>query len=193
MRKFRRLANKFYTPSGFDPSRFKPTPLPPFDGSLKICWAGDPETSHHGDVKGYYEYIQPAIERFNDVELITASKQNRVPHRQMGSFYSKGHVYLNFSSSEGTPMPLLESMACGRAVITTNVGISEEVVNRENGWIVKRNLEQLVLAIENCRKNMQSLQEMGLRAHKSVAERTGDWSAMYYEKLFDSVYGRLNE
>ena len=71
------------------------------------------ETSHHGDVKGYYEYIQPAIEEFDDVELITASKQNRIPHNQMGSFYSRGHVYLNFSSSEGTPMPLLESMACG--------------------------------------------------------------------------------
>jgi glycosyltransferase involved in cell wall biosynthesis len=189
MRKFPNLENKFYTPSGFDPRRFTPSPLPEFDGRLKICWAGDPETSHHGDVKGYYEFIRPAIEEFDDVELITASKQNRVPHNKMGSFYSRGHVYLNFSSSEGTPMPLLESMACGRAVITTNVGISEEVVkDGENGWVIPRTLESLVSCIDNCRKQMSDLQMMGLKAYKSVEERTYDWSAMHYEELFDSVY-----
>jgi len=190
MRKFPDLDFKFYTPSGFDPIRFRPSPMPRYDGKLKICWAGDPESSHHGDVKGYYEYILPAIERFNDVELITASKQNRIPHNQMGSFYSQGHIYLNFSSSEGTPMPLLESMACGRAVITTNVGISEEVVNSENGWIVPRKIDDLVSAIEDSKNKLSQLQEMGLRAFKAVENRTDDWSAMYYEKLFDAVYDK---
>ena len=188
MRKFPELEEKYYTPSGYDPVRFKPTPLPSFEGKLKICWAGDPESSHHGDVKGYYEYILPAVKRFNDVELITASKQNRIPHNQMGSFYSKGHVYLNFSSSEGTPMPLLESMACGRPIITTNVGISEEVVNDKNGWIVPRNIDSLVGAIEDCKNNLSNLQEMAIQSFKSVENRTDDWSAMHYEELFDAVY-----
>ena len=189
MRKFPRLTNKFYTPSGYDVRRFRPTPLPPFEGNLKICWAGDPEASHHGDVKGYYEFIRPAVEMFDDVELITASKQNRVPHSQMGSFYSKGHIYLNFSSSEGTPMPLLESMACGRAIITTNVGISEEVVNEGNGLIVPRTLDDLVNAIDFYRRNMGKLQEMGMMAYKAVEERTDEWSAMHFEKMFDSITG----
>ena len=107
----------------------------------------------------------------------------------MGSFYSKGHIYLNFSSSEGTPMPLLESMACGRAVITTNVGISEEVVNDSNGLVVPRTLEDLIGAIEHFRSNMGELQEMGMMAYKAVEERTEDWSAMYYEEMFDSITG----
>ena len=192
MSKFPKLKERFYTPSGYDPIRFRPTPIPPFEGRLKLCWAGDPESSHHGDVKGYYEYILPAIERVSDVELITASKQNRIPHNQMGSFYSKGHVYLNFSSSEGTPMPLLESMACGRAVITTNVGISEEVVDSGNGWVVPRNIEDLVIAIEDCKNRLSELQDMGVRAFKSVESRTDDWSAMYYEELFDAVYEKRN-
>lgn len=190
MRKFPKLNNKYYTPSGYDPIRFRPTPLPSFEGKLKVCWAGDPESSHHGDVKGYYEYILPAIEQFPDVELITASKQNRIPHNQMGSFYSQGHIYLNFSSSEGTPMPVLESMACGRAVITTNVGISEEVVNSDNGWIVARTIEDLVDAIDNCKSRLSELQDMGVRAFKAVEDRTDDWSAMHYEDLFDAVYDR---
>ena len=190
MRKFPELQNKFYTPSGYNPIRFRPTPLPSFNGKLKICWAGDPESAHHGDVKGYYEFIKPAIEKFDDVELVTASKQNRIPHSKMGSFYSSGHIYLNFSSSEGTPMPLLESMACGRAVISTNVGISEEVINENNGLVVPRSIEDLCDAIEYFRTNMSRLQEMGMMAYKAVEERTEDWSAMYYEKLFDSIAGR---
>jgi glycosyltransferase involved in cell wall biosynthesis len=107
----------------------------------------------------------------------------------MGKFYSNGHIYLNFSSSEGTPMPLLEAMACGRPVITTNVGISEEVVSHgENGWVIPRTLTSLIEAIDECRMNMSDLQMMGIKAFQAVEDRTYDWSAMYYEKLFDSVY-----
>ncbi len=87
-------------------------------------------------------------------------------------------------------MPVLESMACGRSVITTNVGISEEVVNNSNGWIVSRTKDDLVSVINECHKNIENLQKMGTDAFNSVSERVGDWSAMYYEKLFDCVYDK---
>ena len=48
--------------------------------------------------------------------------------------------------------------------------------------------DKLIIAVEECYKNMDSLQEMGTAAFKSVEERVADWSAMYYEELFDSVY-----
>ena len=76
-----------------------------------------------------------------------------------------------------------------RPVITTNVGISEEVVNDgENGWVIPRTIDDLVETIENCRLKISDLQMMGLKSFQSVEERTFDWSAMYYELLFDSVY-----
>ena len=55
------MENKFYAPTGYEPKKFYPRPLPPFEGKLKVCWAGDPETSHHGD-EGFYQHILPAIE-----------------------------------------------------------------------------------------------------------------------------------
>ena len=73
--------------------------------------------------------------------------------------------------------------------LKADVGISEEVVtDGENGWVIPRTLESLVSCIDNCRKQMSDLQMMGLKAYKSVEERTYDWSAMHYEELFDSVY-----
>jgi hypothetical protein len=192
MRKFPNLNNKYYTPSGYDPNIFFPTPLQSFDGKLKVCWAGDPESAHHGDVKGYYRFIKPAIDSMKNVELVTASKRDPIPHEKMREFYSRGHIYLNFSSSEGTPMPVLEAMACGRPIITTNVGISEEVVNESNGWVVSRSKDDLVTVLNDCLNNLENLQEMGKNAFNSVSERVGDWSAMYYEKLFDCVYDKNN-
>ena len=38
------------------------------------------------------------------------------------------------------------------------------------------------------RLKISDLQMMGLKSFQSVEERTFDWSAMYYELLFDSVY-----
>ena len=188
MDKFPTIKEKYYVPTGYEPRKFYPSPLPPFEGKLKICWAGDPETAHHGDVKGYYEHILPAIENMDNVELITTTKANPIKHSNMGEFYSKGHVYLCMSANEGTCMPILESMACGRAVISTNAGIAPEVINKKNGWMIPRSTDKLIIAIEECYKNMDSLQEMGAAAFKSVEERVADWSAMYYEELFDSVY-----
>jgi len=188
MNKFPNIKEKYYVPTGYDPQKFFPTPIPPFEGKLKICWAGDPETSHHGDVKGYYEHILPVIEKMENIELITTTKANPIKHGDMGKFYSKGHIYLCMSSNEGTCMPILESMACGRPVISTNVGVAPELINSENGWLIKRNAVDLMKAVNDCYENMGDLQDMGYLSFKSVEERVADWSSMYYEKLFDSVY-----
>ena len=188
MEKFPGLGNKFYAPTGFETSKFYPRPLPAYEGKLKVCWAGDPETSHHGDVKGFYQHILPAIDSLDFVELITTTKANPIKHSKMGEFYSKGHIYLCMSANEGTPMPLLESMACGRPVISTNAGIAPEVIDENCGWLIPRTTEDLIEALEECYSKINELQRMGVNAYKNVEERVADWSAMYYEKMFDCVW-----
>ena len=191
--KFPDIKNRFYTPSGYDPRIFFPRPMPSFEGNLKVCWAGDPGSSHHGDVKGYNDYIFPVIQEMEGVELITASKENPIRHKDMGEFYSQGHVYLCFSSNEGTPLPTLEAMACGRPAISTNVGIAPEVIDKSNGWIIPRRIDSLRGALEECFDSMNSLQKMGVNAYKSVQERVSDWSAMHYEIMFDRVFDSYQE
>jgi hypothetical protein len=186
--KFPNLENKHLTPTGYEPRYFSPTPLPSFDGKLRVCWAGDPEAAHHGDVKGYYRHILPAIEAVENVELITTTKADPIKHTRMGEFYSRGHLYLSMSANEGTPMPLLEAMACGRPVITTNAGIAKEVIDETCGWLIPRTTEDLIKTLKICHSKIYTLQEMGICAFKNVEERVADWSAMHYEKMFDAVY-----
>ncbi|MBQ4812038.1 glycosyltransferase family 4 protein [Pseudoalteromonas luteoviolacea] len=60
-------------------------------------------------------------------------------------YYKACSIYVLPSYHEGLPRSVLEAMAIGRPILTTNVpGCKETVVNGENGWLVeKANVEQL--------------------------------------------------
>lgn len=60
-------------------------------------------------------------------------------------FIKACNIFVLPSYHEGMPRTVLEAMAMGRPVLTTNVpGCKETVVNGENGWLVeKANVEQL--------------------------------------------------
>jgi glycosyltransferase involved in cell wall biosynthesis len=84
-------------------------------------------------------------------------------------------VYVLPSYREGTPRSVLEAMACGRAVITTNApGCKETVIEGYNGYMVDpRNSAQLADAI--CR----------FAAHPALAIERGANSRRLAEEKYD--------
>ena len=52
--------NRHLTPSGCDPSVFRPAPFPD-DGSLRVLWVGNPDSAHHGNNKGFHSIVRPVI------------------------------------------------------------------------------------------------------------------------------------
>lgn len=143
---------------------------------LKLMWVGNPDISHHGDLKGFKSIVEPVVSSFqkDQVELITATPKNFVPHEKMPDFYKKGDILIVTSKSEGNPMPLIESMHSGRPVISTNVGVVSELIkHRRNGWIIDRDRTSLRSAIEDALKSRRRLAQMGVFAKLSVLNRTG--------------------
>jgi glycosyltransferase involved in cell wall biosynthesis len=54
------------------------------------------------------------------------------------------------SYSEGMPTVILEAMACGCAIIATDVGAVNTMVDKHNGWLIEGNIEQgLEIAIKD--------------------------------------------
>jgi glycosyltransferase involved in cell wall biosynthesis len=83
------------------------------------------------------------------------------------------HVFVYPSYGEGMPQPVLEAMAGGRPILTTNVaGCRETVDERVNGCLVEpRNTEALVEGIESYLKRPDLIPAMA-RASRAKAERS---------------------
>ncbi|WP_175483230.1 glycosyltransferase family 4 protein [Salinihabitans flavidus] len=102
---------------------------------LTIGWAGNSawgRASQGYDVKGYTRLFEPMIARLrakgHDVEIRVADPRvGRIPFSDMPDFYRGLDIFVCTSAIEGTPNTVLEAMACGVPVISTDVGIVPEI------------------------------------------------------------------
>lgn len=122
---------------GVDLGLFRPKGLDRFEDAgarpLVVGWVGNSGwASDVEDYKGVHTLLRPAIENLQaeglPVDLRLADRQLAViAHSQMPDFYAGIDIYVCASKIEGTPNPVLEAMACGVPVISTNVGVVPEV------------------------------------------------------------------
>lgn len=82
-------------------------------------------------------------------------------------------VYVLPSYREGTPRTVLEAMAMGRAIITTDApGCRETVVNGDNGFLVPvRSVQGLVVAMEQFIEEPKLTIRMGERSRQIAEEK----------------------
>ena len=132
---------------GVDLELFLPLPRPE---SFVVGWCGN-QAAVQDDHKGV-RLIEAAAERVG-VPLVVQDFASWIPQASMGeAFYRQISCYVCASESEGTPNPVLEALACGRPVITTRVGITDQVVRHgENGLFVERTASALAEAIAEVR------------------------------------------
>ncbi len=96
---------------------------------IVIGWVGNSKwAATLGDNKGVSTILIPAIEELRaenvPVKLHLCDRQQTyVPHHKMPDYYSEIDIYVCVSLIEGTPNPVLEAMACGVPIISTDVGI----------------------------------------------------------------------
>lgn len=163
---------------GVDCELFTAAPLPAQFVAGWVGNSGGPKTAGwQPDLKGV-RILRAACEAAR-APLVTRDLQDGGiwPHERMPAFYAGVSVVLCGSSSEGTPNPVLEAMACGRPVITTDVGIvrSGLVEHGVNGYVVDRTPAAFAAALGRL-SNMPraELEAMGAAA-RAAAERH-DWA-----------------
>jgi len=82
-------------------------------------------------------------------------------------------VFVLPSYREGTPRTVLEAMAMGRPIITTDVpGCRETVVNGVNGYLIQvKSVDALVIAMEKLIKNPKLCLQMGKESRRIAEEK----------------------
>lgn len=96
-----------------------------------VGWAGDPRSLRWlniHDAKGFE--IVKTLENNQKVELRIASK---IPRENMPDWMKQVDILVCASQHEGTPLPVLEAMSCGKLVISTPVGVVPELLPMTSG------------------------------------------------------------
>ena len=90
----------------------------------------------------------------------------------VASLYKMCSVYVLPSYREGTPKTVLEAMATGRAIITSDApGCKETVIDGQNGYLVPiKNVEELANKMIECCKNIGKVKDMGEKSRKLAEE-----------------------
>ncbi len=84
------------------------------------------------------------VEKLANVMLpvhVSATFKGRVANQEVLNWYAENNpsVFINLSTTEGIPVSIMEAMSFGIPVIATDVGGTSEIVNNENGLLLRAN------------------------------------------------------
>lgn len=166
------LRNIHYTPNGVDADLFMPEQNINLEGPLRAGFSGNKK---HDWRKGISNYIEPACDLPGvDLRLAMPQDGHYVPLADMPQFYNEIDLYICASSSEGFSLSVLEAAACGRPIISTRVGGSEELIeDGVNGFLVDRDAQAIREKLKFLLNNRQAVRDMGAANREIVL---GKWS-----------------
>jgi len=172
----------------FYPQKNKPTKNK--TNKLIIGWAGNPD---HVDrnYKGYWNILLPVYKKNTDwLELKTAfNKDNFIPHHKMNDFYNSIDVLICVSKAETGPNTVLEAGACKVAIISTKVGIVEEIIkDNYNGLIINRNQKSLEESLKKLYNNKKLKNKLANNLYnKIIKDHTFKKNIKSYHGLFKYI------
>ena len=184
---------------GVDINLFYPKNLERFQDPnrlLVVGWVGNSRWIMEDgmDRKGFCTIVQPAMEQLvaegESLVLHAADRHERmIPLHAMVDYYASIDVLICSSLHEGTPNPVLEAMACGVPIISTDVGVIPDLFGtRQKKFIIQRSIESVKEALREIRHHpelLQALSEENLRAIQNWTrdEESRRWLLFFQEAL----------
>ena len=166
------------------------------DRKIKIGWVGNSAwQKDKEDFKGVNTILKPVIQELIDegypIEPYFADRQERmIPHDKMVDYYSDIDIIVCTSKIEGTPNPVLEGMACGDVVVSTDVGIVPDALGEKQSKFILE--ERTNECLKNKLKYLIEHRELFKELQKENLEQIKKWTwkeiSIKFKEFFDYVF-----
>ncbi len=168
---------------------------------LVIGWVGNSAwEKDKEDFKGVNTILKPALEELNEegyaIEMFFADRQERmIPHDEMVDYYSKIDLYICASKIEGTPNPVLESMACVVPIISTDVGIVPDAFGplQKKYILEERSKECLKEKIKMFIDNLEHVEDLRKENLKYIKNWSWKKISEKMKRFFDQAFDEFSE
>lgn len=194
-------APSIVTEDGVDLNLFHPMNMSRFNAvegrPIVVGWVGNSKwEAATEDFKGLHSLLEPAIEELRQegfaLKSFFADRQVRfIPHHEMPAYYSQIDVYVCASKIEGTPNPVLEAMACGVPVISTDVGIVPQVFGQEQKAFIlpERTVAELKSRLRILLQKPDLLRTLSAENLRSIQDWHWEVKARKFGVFFDNLLG----
>ncbi len=176
---------------------FKPENLERFNNpdEIIIGWVGNSkfnDLENDDDLKGVKNIIKPAInelvqEGYKIKMHLADRNEGLIPISKMPEYYNSINLYVCASKTEGTPDPILEAMACGVPIVSTNVGIVNEALgDLQRKYILnERSKEELKNKIVEIINNKNILRELSKENLERIKNYSWENISKKYRNFFE--------
>ena len=151
------------------------------------------------DFKGFNTIIKPVLSELKsegyNIDFNFADKQiKQIPFDKMNDYYNSIDVLLCASKAEGTPNPVLEAMATGTIVISTNVGIVSDALGKmQSEYILEeRTKECLKNKIIKLLNNIDNFNDLKNENLEEIKKWTWEIKANEFKNFFSKVLEKDN-
>lgn len=169
---------------------------------INIGWVGNSkfeDSENDNDLKGVRKIIIPVIEElkkegYNVERKFADRNEGYIPHDKMPDYYNSIDLYVCASKEEGTPNPVLESMASGVPVISTNVGIvSEAFGEKQKDYIIERTKEDLKEKIIDLLNNKEKFEILSKENLDQIKNWSWEKKCEQFKEFFDESIKKFEE
>lgn len=179
------IPNIHHVANGIDTKKFFVSDNPSL-GEMRLGWAGNSKDP----VKGIEKILCPASKEYN-LELADGT----LSYDKIATFYQYKDLYVVASEHEGTPLPLIEAMACGCFPVCCDVGIVPEIIqHKRNGYIVtKRTIKNFKYAFLWCENNLEYIRSQRKIISEEIhKKRNWELCSQTYKNLWFYALDNIN-
>ena len=128
-----------------------------------------------------HDYVKDSINNFSLNNWVSLKQATSEPIKTI----LNTDIILHTSRYEGMSNVVLEGMACGKCVISSNYTSSDIIINNKNGILVsKLDPSQIVDAIIKLNKERVLLEKIGYEARNTITNKFSDQKVF---KLWDNI------